>query len=82
MEISKIIEKCISIMSKDIDLIEKKKELTNLEVMKLVDYSRTLMGIEKERKQNQIDDLPTTEKELEDEILKQAEEIKKQRKMK
>lgn len=80
VEISNIIERCISLIEKEVSSLEKKKaSLERFECEKIVDYVRTLMSIEKDRAQRKDDEIPANTIDLENEIIKQAERIREER---
>lgn len=83
MEINNIIQRCIAIIDKEIELIEVKQEegLDRLDCEKLVDYVKTLIVIEKERRSEKEEAVEfKSDKELEEAILQEAEKIKQNRK--
>ena len=87
MEISETIEKCIAIIAREIELIEKDQEndpLDKLQCEKLIDYTKTLIIVEKDRRAEGNKDIGEykTEKELEDAILSEAKKIKEKREQK
>lgn len=74
---SSLIDRCTSIIEKEICNLEAKSELTNSESEKVVNYMRVLIAIEKERKSDEAAGVASlSPSELDQEIEREIARIK------